>query len=103
VDENPGAATLMHLHTPAATRQAVLLRREFDELHVRRAFAYLDEGGDQPSLHRQAVATLAIRTLVDMLIAIHPMRMAGGPLSDCSPTAVRKAVQSMATRLVLTL
>jgi AcrR family transcriptional regulator len=103
VDENPGAATLMHLHTPAATRQAVLLRREFDELHVRRAFAYLDEGGDQPSLHRQAVATLAIRTLVDMLIAIHPMRMAGGPLSDCSPAAVRKAVQSMATRLVLTL
>lgn len=103
VDENPGPATLMHLHTPAATRQAVQLRREFDELHVRRAFAYLDEGADQPSPHRLAVATLAIRTLVDMLIAIHPMRMPGGPLSDCSPTAVRKAVQSMATRLVLTL
>jgi hypothetical protein len=103
VDENPGPATLMHLHTPAATRQAAQLRREFDELHVRRAFAYVHDSSDAPSPHRQAVATLAVRTLVDMLIAIHPMRMPGGPLSNYSPAVVRKAVQSMSTRLVLTL
>jgi AcrR family transcriptional regulator len=41
VDRNPDAATLVHLHTPAVTRQAAQLRREFDDLHVRRAFAYL--------------------------------------------------------------
>ena len=103
VDENPDPAKLMHLHTPAATRQAAQLRREFDELHVRRAFAYLSNGttGEVPSLHRQAIATLAVRTLVDVLIAIHPMRMPGGPLSGCSPAAVRSAVKSLSTRLVL--
>jgi hypothetical protein len=104
VDENPDPAKLMHLHTPAATRQAVQLRREFDELHVRRAFAYLRDGGDDggtPSAQRLALATLAVRTLVDVLIAIHPMRMAGGPLSECSPKTLRAAVKSLSTRLVL--
>jgi AcrR family transcriptional regulator len=103
VDENPDPARLVHLHAPAATRQAAALRREFDELHVRRAFDYLSDGanGTVPSARRRAVATLAVRTLVDMLIAIHPMRMPGGPLADCSPEALRAAVKSLSTRLVL--
>ena len=103
VDENPDPAKLVHLHTPAATRQAAQLRREFDELHVRRAFAYLGDAdaGNQPSARRLGVATLAIRTLVDVLIAIHPMRMPGGPLSGCSPKALRTAVKALSTRLVL--
>jgi AcrR family transcriptional regulator len=102
VDDNPEPATLMHLHTPAATRQAMQLRREFDDLHVQRAFAYTGsaDDGQGPSSRRKAIATLSVRTLVDVLIAIHPMRMPGGPLSDCSPTALRKAVKSLSTRLV---
>ena len=104
VDENPEPATLMHLHTPAATRQATQLRQEFDDLHTSRAFAYLDGGLDSehPSPHRLGVATLAVKTLVDVLIAIHPMRMPGGPLSTCSPKALRAAVKSLSSRLVLT-
>lgn len=103
VDENPEPATLMHLHTPAATRQAAQLRREFDDLHTRRAFAYLGDGieSEHPSPQRLGIATLAVKTLVDVLIAIHPMRMPGGPLSNCSPTALRAAVKSLSTRLVL--
>ena len=103
VDENPEPATLMHLHTPAATRQAAQLRGEFDDLHTRRAFAYLDEGvaGEHPSAQRLGIATLAVKTLVDVLIAIHPMRMPGGPLGTCSPKALRAAVKSLSTRLVL--
>ena len=103
VDQNPEPATLMHLHTPAATRQAAQLRGEFDDLHTRRAFAYLDGGveTEHPSPQRLGVATLAVKTLVDVLIAIHPMRMPGGPLSNCSPKALRAAVKSLSTRLVL--
>lgn len=102
VDENPVAATLMHLHTPAATRQTSRLRREFDDRHVRRAFAYLGEPLDitQASPARVGTATLAMRSLVDLLIAIHPMRMPGGPLSDCSPASLRSAVKSLSARLV---
>jgi len=104
VDNNPGPARLMHLHTPAATRQAAQMRREFDDLHVRRAFAYLLEpvGSNGPSQQRLDVTTLAIRTLVDMLIAIHPMRMPGGPLSSCSPAKLRAATKAVSTRLILT-
>jgi AcrR family transcriptional regulator len=101
VDEHPAAATLMHLHTPSATRQAAGLRHEFDELHVQRAFAYLDDGAAAPlSLTRQAVAGLAVRTLVDMLIAIHPMRLAGGPLSEFAPNQVKNAVKNVSARLL---
>ena len=102
VDENPEPATLMHLHTPAATRQAAQLRREFDDLHTRRAFAYLDGiGSDVQSPLRVGVATLAVKTLVDVMIAIHPMRMPGGPLSNCSPKALLAAIKALSTRLVL--
>jgi len=103
VDNNPAPARLMHLHTPAATRQAALIRREFDELHVRRAFAYLLEPVESAGASQQRldVTTLAIRTLVDMLIAIHPMRMPGGPLSSCSPDKLRAATKSLSTRLIL--
>jgi AcrR family transcriptional regulator len=99
VDANPEPATLMHLHTPSATRQAVELRREFDDLHVRRAFDYVAPGTEK-SPQRQAVASIAVKTLVDALIAIHPMRMPGGPLSDCSPHELRNAVKALSTRLV---
>ena len=101
VDENPEAATLVHLHTPSATRQAAGLRHEFDELHVRRAFAYLNAGDrTTPSSERQAVATLAVRTLVDMLIAIHPMRLAGGPLSAYPSKQLLDAVKRVSDRLL---
>ena len=103
VDTNPQPARLMHLHTPAATRQAAQMRREFDELHVGRAFAYLRDspGGESAKKYRAGMATLAIRTLVDMLIAIHPMRMPGGPLSGCSPAKVRDATKALAARLIV--
>ena len=104
VDENPDPAKLMHLHSPAATRQAAQLRRDFDDSHVRRAFAYVGDASrsDTPSGLRLGVATIAVRTLVDVLIAIHPMRVSGGPLGDCDAIELRHAVQSLASRLVLT-
>ena len=100
VDANPDPATLMYIHTPAATRQAAALRQGFDDRHVERAFAYIN--ADVPlSTRRLGMATLAVRTLVDVLIAIHPMRLPGGPLSDCSPKALRQAVKELSTRLVM--
>jgi len=102
VDDNPAPARLMHLHTPAATRQAALIRREFDELHVRRAYVYLVDPTDNTMSAQQRLdlTTLAIRTLVDMLIAIHPMRMPGGPLSTCSPDKLRAATKALSARLM---
>ncbi len=100
VDANPGPATLMSLHTPAATRRSAELRHEFDELHVRRAFAYLNESPSKSSATHTAEATIAVRVMVDLLISIHAMRVAGGPLSSYPSAELRKVVKQVSTRIL---
>jgi hypothetical protein len=99
--------TKLPAHRPAKlpahrpSRRDKIVDAEFDELHVRRAFAYLGEArGYAATPQRLGSATLAVRTLVDLTIALHPMRVAGGPLSGCSPHALRAAVKALSTRLV---
>lgn len=100
VDANPDPATLMSLHTPAATRRSAELREEFDELHVSRAFAYLDEKTTRLSAVHVAERTIAVRVLVDLLIAIHPMRLPDGPLSGYRSAELLAAVKRVSTRLL---
>lgn len=100
VDAHPDAATLVYVHGHAATRQAAARRQEFDELHVRRAFSYVGQPAETLTEVRRGAATIAVRTLVDLLIAVHPMRMDGGPLSTHSPAELRSAVKAVSTRLV---
>lgn len=102
IDTHPDEATLIYFQLPGATSQLTTLRREFDDLHVRRALGYLGESPTRrrPSAARQAAATVAARTLVDMLIAVHTMRLADGPLSGESSQRLRKAVHDMSRRIV---
>lgn len=109
IETHPDEAKLMHYHLPGATPQTRLLRQEFEEHHIQRAFDYLG-GGDAPASPppstRAAAAqygahSLALRTLITLLMAIHPMRMEGGPLSRNSPKAVRQALDEVSRRLVL--
>lgn len=103
IDTHPDEATLIYFQLPGATRQITTLRQEFDDLHVRRAFGYLGDDHaprQRPSAARQAATTLAARTLVDMLIAVHTMRLADGPLSGESNGRLRKAVHQLSHRIV---
>jgi len=103
IDTHPDEATLIYFQLPGATSQITTLRQEFDDLHVRRAFGYLGDGQTtrrRPTAARQAAATVAARTLVDMLIAVHTMRLADGPLSGESSQALRKAVHVLSHRIV---
>ncbi len=102
VDTHPDEATLVHLQLPGATRQITAIRHEFEELHVERAFGYLG-----PRLTRQrvpaarrAVETLSVRTLVDLLISVHSMRLADGPLSEEPSAELQASVRRLAHRLV---
>ncbi len=102
IDDHPEEATLLYLQLPGATRQITTLRQEFEEEHAQRAFAYFG-GGDgrgRPSAARRAMETLTVRTLIDLLISVHTMRLADGPLSDEPGTKLRKAVHDLAARLV---
>lgn len=104
IDENPNQAALVHIQLPGATPQISAIRHEFQDLHVRRAFDYIDE----PSSGRQRVAsakfgaaTLTMRTLVDALMAVHAMRMEDGPLSTAKPNALRNEVHRIARVLLM--
>ncbi len=102
IDDHPDEATLIHLQLPGATPQITTLRQEFEALHVQRAFGYLSPTTTRarPSAARRAVETLSVRTLVDLLIAVHTMRLADGPLSREKSGKLRAAVHDLSRRLV---
>ncbi len=102
IDTHPDEATLVHLQLPGATRQISTLRQEFEDLHVQRAFGYLGSNGSRgrTSAARRAVETLSARTLVDLLISVHTMRLADGPLSGEPSAQLRTAVRELTHRLV---
>ena len=101
IDDHPEEATLFYLQLPGATRQITTLRQEFEEQHAQRAFAYFgSEGRGRPSAARRAMETLTVRTLIDLLISVHTMRLVDGPLSGEPPAKLRKAVHDLAARLV---
>ncbi len=102
IDTHPDEATLVHLQLPGATRQISTLRQEFEELHTQRAFGYLStsEHRGRTSAARRAVEALSVRTLVDLLISVHTMRLADGPLSHESSPKLRAAVHELSYRLV---
>lgn len=102
IDAHPDEATLLYLQLPGATRQISTLRQEFEDRHVRRAFGYLAPQGapGRKTAARRAVETLAARTLVDLLISVHTMRLADGPLSREGRTDLLAAVHDLTHRLV---
>ncbi len=102
IDTHPDEATLLYLQLPGATRQITTLRQEFEQLHVERAFGYIGGAGSRgrSSAARKSIETLSARTLVDLLISVHTMRLADGPLSTESSGKLRAAVRDLTHRLV---
>lgn len=102
IDTHPDEAALFYLQLPGATRQIATLRQEFEDRHAQRAFGYLGTGDARarPSAARRGLEQLTTRTLTDLLIAVHTMRMADGPLSREPNAKLRQAVRDLAHRLV---
>ena len=104
IEIRPDHARILYSHLPGATRQAQLLRVQFEEQHIERAFVYARQEAGRRRLHSaeaaHAAARLSVRTLISLLIAIHPMRLDGGPLSRRSPRALRAAVEEVSLRIM---
>ena len=101
IDTHPDDATLLYLQLPGATRQITTLRQEFELQHVQRAFGYREnQGGGRKTASRRAYETMVTRTLIDLLISVHTMRLLDGPLSGHRPDRLRSSVHAIATRLV---
>jgi len=104
IESRPDHARILYSHLPGATKQAQLLRVQFEEKHIERAFVYVRQDAGQRRLRSataaHAATRLSVRTLISLLIAIHPMRLDGGPLSRRSPRALRAALQEVSLRIM---
>ncbi|MDT4920344.1 MAG: hypothetical protein QOI15_1246 [Pseudonocardiales bacterium] len=105
---NPDMARLLFLHLPGgATAGARQLMHDYRERAVNRGYDYFVSDGD-PSKRRRAAAdyaarTLAVRTVIGLSMAIHPLQMEGGPLSSISDARIRSAAGDICARIFTTL
>ena len=104
LDANPEACELLYHHLPGMTTRAVTLQREFEELHMRRAFDYIPHRPSPTTrtsaISRRAANTLTARTFISLTILIHPMRGQDGPLAGRSDARVRDALIDVSRRLL---
>lgn len=104
LEANPHSCDLIYHHLPGGTAQARRLQEEFETLHVRRGFDYIVPVGRHRS-RRAAVAnhareTLAVRTLINLTVLVHPMRSHDGPLAGGSDRALLRALNDVSARIV---
>lgn len=103
-EKYPEAAALLYLHMPGATPRSRRLHEAQLDRHTRRAFDYLPGGA--ASLTRRQAATLharqslTVRTLISLVIGVHPMRMHDGPLSGLPARDLRGALEVTTARLL---
>jgi AcrR family transcriptional regulator len=104
LDENPESCQLLYHHLPGMTTRAVTLQREFEEIHLRRAFDYLPQRTPpttrRSAISRHAAETLAVRTLIGLTVLIHPMRIQDAPLAGRGDRRVREALIDVCQRLL---
>jgi AcrR family transcriptional regulator len=104
VEAHPDEARVVYIHLPGATLQARVLRQEFEDQHIQRAFDYLQRGDDQSGRRSSeaevAASSLAIRTLMTLLMSIHPLRLEDGPLSKRSSRGLLQGLEEVAARII---
>ncbi|MFN3599931.1 MAG: TetR/AcrR family transcriptional regulator [Dietzia sp.] len=103
--EHPNSARMLFLQmSGGATPGTRLLTKEYEERHIRRAFDYFPVGDDQPNRRaataQHASRTLRVRTMIATTIAIHPLRIEGGPLSDVPEEKLRNATTDVCSRMI---
>ncbi|MFE0750074.1 TetR/AcrR family transcriptional regulator [Gordonia sp. NPDC058843] len=103
--EHPNSARMLFLQMAGgATPGTRLLTKEYEERHIRRAFDYFPAGEDPPNRRaataQHAARTLRVRTMIAMTIAIQPLRIEGGPLSDIPVPNLRTATTDVCTKMI---
>ncbi len=105
IEDHPDEARLLFLHMPGgATPGAKMLREDFEDRHVRRAYDYFSSkripASRRSAAAQHAARTLAVRTMIGLTASIHPLRMEGGPLASMPRTRLRQAVADVSTRII---
>ncbi|WP_189322782.1 TetR/AcrR family transcriptional regulator [Streptomyces flaveus] len=103
VEQNPEEARLYQVQIASANGNVKVLRDEFEQRHIQRAYDYLPEGttrSPRAAKSRHAAQALAVRTLISTTILVTALRAEGGPLSQLPSRSVQEAVRSLALRIV---
>lgn len=103
VEKNPDEARLYQVQIASANGNIKLLRDEFEQRHIQRAYDYLPESttrSPRAAKARHASQALAVRTLISTTILVTALRAEGGPLSGMPSRSVQEAVRSLALRIV---
>ena len=104
LEDHPDEGKLLYSHLPGVTSRARALWEEFENRLVCQALDYLEVvRGPRPGYSaaaNTAAQMFAGRTLITLLIVMHPLRMQGGPLSGYSARALRKAVNDVVASVI---
>lgn len=103
VEKNPDEARLYQVQIASANGNIKLLRDEFEQRHIQRAYDYLPESSTRSpraAKARHASQALAVRTLISTTILVTALRAEGGPLSRLPSRSVQEAVRALALRIV---
>jgi AcrR family transcriptional regulator len=103
VEQNPDEARLYQVQIASANGNIKLLRDEFEQRHIQRAYDYLPEStarSPRAAKARHASQALAVRTFISTTILVTALRAEGGPLSRMPSGSVQEAVRSLALRIV---
>jgi AcrR family transcriptional regulator len=103
VEKNPDEARLYQVQIASANGNIKLLRDEFEQRHIQRAYDYLPESSTRSpraAKARHASQALAVRTLISTTILVTALRTEGGPLSQLPSRSVQEAVRALALRIV---
>jgi AcrR family transcriptional regulator len=103
VEQNPDEARLYQVQIASANGNVKVLRDEFEQRHIQRAYDYLPESSTRSpraAKARHASQALVVRTLISTTILVTALRAEGGPLSRLPSRSVQEAVRSLALRIV---
>lgn len=103
VEKNPDEATLFQTQVASANGNVKVLRDEFEQRHIQRAYDYLPAGttrSPRAARARHAAQALAVRTLINTTMLVTALRVEGGPLAGLPPRSVQQAVRALALRIV---
>jgi AcrR family transcriptional regulator len=103
---HPEEARLLARYGAGPTPETRRLRSEWEERHVQRAYDYVpaDERisrSPRRAREQHAAQTLALRTLIELLLVSQAASIDDGPLSGHAMPQLAKAVQEASVRLVL--
>lgn len=103
--EHPNSARMLFLQMAGgATPGTRLLTKEYEERHIRRAFDYFPvaetPANKRSAAAQQAARSLRVRTMIATTIAIQPLRIEGGPLSNISVPRLRSATTDVCSKMI---